>query len=285
MLLNSQTDTYAYRAWIPKLLNYTQEEANKLLTANLVNFADNAGVGHVDITNLLRGQGGFLWAMNREKAKFYLKTWNTFVFKPQHELFYNHRLTLPGIKQKFNFSFHQQKFYMNGFGDTNFAVKELDPDNFKMHLVLCLKSLSPILYKTIDVVRHSQRRNAVLPTMHSEIRTYTVAQNIMDFNESNMFQGRVPQRMVVGLLESDAFNGNRINPPFAFQKYGMLYIKQVIRGEEYPHQTLELNATNNQRHAGLPSVFGGRRIFGRGALFHGQTPHVGPRKKLHALRL
>ena len=31
VLLNPQTDTYAYRAWIPKLLNYTQGEADTLL--------------------------------------------------------------------------------------------------------------------------------------------------------------------------------------------------------------------------------------------------------------
>ena len=256
VLLNPQTDTYAYRAWIPKLLNYTQGEADTLLalegwwdtelkkqvspieppralTVNLVNFADNNGAGHVDITRSPPGQEAFLWAMNREKAKFYNKAWNTFIFKSQHELFYSHRLTLPGIEQKFNFSFRPQKFYMNGIGVGNMAVKELEPDNFKMCLVLCLKAVNPILYKKIDVARHSQRRNAVIRTMRNEIRTYTLAKNIVDFNESNMFQGRIPQRMVVGLVESDAFNGNRLNSPFSFQKYSMLYIEQVIRSEEY----------------------------------------------------
>lgn len=214
------------------------------LTANLVNFADNAGAGHADLTGSPLGQQGILWASKREEEKFYNKAWNTFIFKPQYELFYSHRLTLPGIEQKFNFTFHPQNFYMNGIGVANMAVKELEPDKFKMHLVLCLKTLNPILYKKIDEARHNQRRNAVIPTTRSKIRTYTLPANIVDFNQSDLFQGRVPQRMIVGIVESNAFNGDRVNPPFAFGKYGMQYIKQVILGDEYPYETLELNANN-----------------------------------------
>lgn len=172
VLLNPQTDTYSYRDWISKLFNFTPEEGNTnlapegfwsresktqvmpiepptTLTANTVNFADDNGVpGHADLRALPLGQQGFLWASKREKEKLFLKAWQTFVFKPNHELFYSNRLTPPGIEQKFNFSFHPQKFYMNATGVANaMAVKELEPDNFKMYFVLCLKTLNPILYK------------------------------------------------------------------------------------------------------------------------------------------
>ena len=47
--------------------------------------------------------------------------------------------------------------------------------------------------------------------------------------------------MIVGLLDAKAFNGDRNCYPFASQKCGLETIKKILRGEEYPYETLELN--------------------------------------------
>ena len=39
---------------------------------------------------------------------------------------------------------------------------------------------------------------------------------------------------------SEAFNGNVVRYPFCFQKFGVSSIRQLVRGEEYPYETLEL---------------------------------------------
>ena len=61
------------------------------------------------------------------------------------------------------------------------------------------------------------------------------------FKKTDLFQGRVPDRLMVGLLDSRAYNGNLDHYPFAFQKFGVTRIRQIIRGEEYPYEILELN--------------------------------------------
>ena len=53
--------------------------------------------------------------------------------------------------------------------------------------------------------------------------------------------------MVIGLLDAKAFNGDKNYYPYAFQKFGLETIKQIVRGEEYPYETLELNGTNDTR--------------------------------------
>ena len=53
--------------------------------------------------------------------------------------------------------------------------------------------------------------------------------------------------MIVGLLEAKAFNGDRNYYPYAFQKFGLETIKQIVRGEEYPYETLQLNGTNGTK--------------------------------------
>ena len=46
--------------------------------------------------------------------------------------------------------------------------------------------------------------------------------------------------MIVALLRLDAFNGDAGRYPFSYQKFNLSNIKQVVRGEEYPYETLEL---------------------------------------------
>lgn len=51
----------------------------------------------------------------------------------------------------------------------------------------------------------------------------------------------------VGLLDSKAFNGDKDYCRFAFQKFALETIKQIIKGEEYPYETLILNGANATR--------------------------------------
>ena len=62
---------------------------------------------------------------------------------------------------------------------------------------------------------------------------------------NNLFQGRIPNRVIVGLMHSDAFNDNVARDPFCFQKFGVSNIRQLVRGEEYSYETLELVHNNS----------------------------------------
>ncbi|KAM7429843.1 hypothetical protein ABFA07_019367 [Porites harrisoni] len=62
--------------------------------------------------------------------------------------------------------------------------------------------------------------------------------------EDNLLLGRVPQRMIVGILDSTAFNGTKEKYPFSFQSKGVTSVRQFIEGEEYPYVTLEFAGNN-----------------------------------------
>ena len=84
------------------------------------------------------------------------------------------------------------------------------------------------------------------PTVRSEIRTYTLQNNHTNFEATDVFNGRVPDRVVVGLVYQDAFSGNYAYNPFNFPKFDVSSIKQIVEGEEYPYQPLQLIAANGQ---------------------------------------
>ena len=51
-------------------------------------------------------------------------------------------------------------------------------------------------------------------------------------------------------MKAVAFNGDITKYPFSFKKFNVTSVKQLVRGKEYPYETLELqhdNATRDNR--------------------------------------
>ena len=118
---------------------------------------------------------------------------------------------------------------------------------------LCQLTLSAPLYKTLDTARHNRREVAKYPTVRSEIRVFSHAANQLEFNEGNLYQGRIPDRLVVGLLHTLFYHGDVAYPQFSFEKFGLSQIQKLVRGEMYPASALELN--HNNTHKDLEGYF------------------------------
>ena len=319
VLLNPQTDTYSIRAYFGTILNYTPLEGETLLApegwwraepstnyvpleapavlaANLLDNPDNAAY-----KALPDEQKAFVLSSKTEQVKFQGAKWNTFFFRPMHEVFYSGRLLPPGVEQRMEFHFQPAKYYLNAVG---LAGKELHKDDFSMKFHMCIVMVNPTLYKQITAARHNQRQNVKTANVRSECRIFTLASNVQEFNQDNLFQGRIPNRMVVGLLHPNAFNGNYTYHPFAFQSFGMQEIKQMIRGEEYPYRTLELKKDNNEKDMAIyhrfleaggfkkrvescmvtPGMVGHDRnttlyVFNNTANSHVDGPHLNPKQR------
>ena len=70
--------------------------------------------------------------------------------------------------------------------------------------------------------------------MRSEICTYTIQQKTLYYEINNPFQSRLHNLVVVGLVDSRAFNGDVARYPYSFKQFTLTSMKQVVRGEEYP---------------------------------------------------
>lgn len=90
------------------------------------------------------------------------------------------------------------------------------------------------MYNAIAIARLQRNLDVYHPTVRSEIRIYTLQNNHTNFEATDVFNGRVPDRVVVGMVYQDAFAGNYAYNPFNFKKDKINSIKQVIEGEEYP---------------------------------------------------
>ena len=150
---------------------------------------------------------------------------------------------MPGVEIKLRFMFNSPDFFLNGVA----LHGRLTPQDLEMTFHLCQLTLSAPLYKTLDTARHSRREVAKYPTVHSEIHVFSHAANQLEFNEGNLYQGRIPDRLVVGLLHTLSYHGDVAYPPSSFQEFGLSQIEQLVRGEVYPASALELNHNNTHK--------------------------------------
>jgi len=90
-------------------------------------------------------------------------------------------------------------------------------------------------------------RVVTYPTVRGEIRTYSHPNDNRHFECSNPFHNQLPNRLVVVLMKQTAFNGTVTVNPFSFEKFNLASIKQLVRGEEYPYETLELKHDDDSK--------------------------------------
>ena len=88
---------------------------------------------------------------------------------------------------------------------------------------------------------------AAFPTVRSVIRTLSMQGNQSHLKlTTRLYQGRILDRMIVGMVRKEAFKGNVAFDPFCFQKFGLTSIKQIAIGEDL-HETFQLNHDDSQR--------------------------------------
>ena len=253
-LISPQSDTYHYKAYLETLLNYDHEDVKTVLGPqgwfNQVDFppqwtATNTDYGTPDAAYnaLSANHKGALAAMVAETAKYAGGVTHSLVFTPHLEAFHIGKLLVPGIEIKMKFHFNGPNLFLNGVA----LAGRLMEGDVKLRFHLCQLRLNEAVYSSLSAQRHNEGAVATYPTVRSEIRTFSMQGNLIRFDIPNLFQNRVPDRLIVGLVDSRAFNGDVTRDPFCFQKFGLTSIKQIVKGEEYPYETLHLVRNNGSR--------------------------------------
>ncbi len=84
----------------------------------------------------------------------------------------------------------------------------------------------------------------------------------MSGNPPNIFQGALPNRIVIGMVDADAFNGTYKNP-FNFKNYDITIMALTVNEENLPGKPLQLKfgADSNCISAFQTQYAGTHKIF------------------------
>ena len=78
------------------------------------------------------------------------------------------------------------------------------------------------------------------------MKTTAIASGQYSFSADDVFQGLVPNKLVVGMVSSASFNGNYGTNPFHFKHYDCSFVGFYVDGQTIPSQPLQPNFAADQ---------------------------------------
>ena len=249
-LISPQMDTYHYKAMIETALNYDRDGESILAPKrwfNCLNVPDNAADEYT--ADMLNPAHNDYKAMS-EDQKNLVQSRLQFIggkkvalrFKPFLEVFHLSKHLVPGVQIQIEMYFNPPAVWtMRWHGASTLRLTEANVD---IRFFLNQVRVTPLIYREIEIERKGKLglpgEVVVYPTVRGEIHMYSHPNNNRHFERSNPFHNQLPNRLVVCLMEQAAFNGDVTKYRFSFKKFNLSSIKQLVRGEEYPYETLEL---------------------------------------------
>ena len=77
-----------------------------------------------------------------------------------------------------------------------------------------------------------ERSPAKYPIRRVVCKSFTIPQNYLDVSHKKLFSGQLPTRIVIGLVDNRAYNGDRQRNPFNFQHFNLNEIAVYLDGQQ-----------------------------------------------------
>ena len=90
----------------------------------------------------------------------------------------------------------------------------------------------------LDHIRGLERMSAKYPVCRVETKVFSVPKGNMMANQENLFLGQLPKRLVIGMVENKAFNGDNTKNPYNFQHFDVNYLALHVDGKQIPAKPL-----------------------------------------------
>ena len=249
-LISPQTNTYHIKAFIETILNHDRDDGTTILTPegwyNSLDVPDDGDPDEytADKLDIAGPHDDYIALSDEQKAlvknrvQFLGGNKVTLRFKPYLEVFHLSKLLVPGVQIQIDMYFNNPNLWtIRWHGASTLRLTQADVD---VRLFLAQVRVTSSVYLEIMDDLKSGGKIAAYPTVRGEIQTYSHPNDNRHFECNNPFHSQIPNRVVVALMSQDAFNGDIAHNPFNFKTFNVSTIKQLIRGEEYPYETLEL---------------------------------------------
>ncbi len=110
-------------------------------------------------------------------------------------------------------------------------------------LRVCKVQVNPTVF--LENEKQLQRCTAKYPYLKADITTRTLEQGQTALVMENLFQGRIPAKLCVGLLPTANYNGSYLTNPYHFQHANLNYLAAYVDGVSMPGVPFEPNFEEN----------------------------------------
>ena len=236
--ISNSNNTYAYRAYLETLLNYGADAKSSQLQMGLYK-KDSI------IENLNPAQNLAI----AERIEHFKESRVVEVSGRIHsDIFHQERLLLNGIPLKITLHRNKAGFMLLTNVDALFKFLITEA-------VLCVRKVQLTQHKFIEIQKNLERVPALFPINRIDVRTHSVAAGLSSLIWDNIYQGQLPNRIFVGMVDNDSFTGSFKKSPFNFKHYNVNKVGCFVNGETLPGQPLNLNFDRNHYLEGYRSLF------------------------------
>ena len=96
---------------------------------------------------------------------------------------------------------------------------------------------STVMIGHTEVLKHTTAKYLI---NRVECKVFSTPRENYSGNQPNIFQGQLPDRIVIGMVDSTAFNGSFKKNPFNFKNYDITYLGLTVNGEHLPSKPLQM---------------------------------------------
>ena len=96
----------------------------------------------------------------------------------------------------------------------------------------------------LDHIKGLERMTAKYPVCRVETKVFSIPKGNRMANQENLFLGQLPKRLVIGMIENKAFNGDKEKNPFNFQHFDADYLALHVDGKQVPSKPLTPDFAN-----------------------------------------
>lgn len=224
-LVSQSCNNYHYRAYLETLLSYGKEAKNTHLELSLWNKDTAKHMESIGDQNI-----GFVARKNAVKANGSVQLLGRL----------HTDMTMQG------------KYLLNGVdlhlklvrNPDSFCLMAAENSNYKLKIVNALFYARKVKVNPELQLKHIEKmekglKPAVYPVRRIEVKTMSIPAGNLSANEESLFAGQLPKKIIIGLVESAAYDGRLNKNPFNFQNFGLKHLALYCDGRVIPSQPLQ----------------------------------------------
>lgn len=233
--VSSSTTNYAYRAYIPLILSMDAESKETVLSTNLYAKDD----GNVDDPNCGKNatNTGLLSRFNHVRLGK-----NVHLVGPLfNDIWQSDRWIIPGVSMRLSMYRNSNKFAL-----LSSLAKDYKIVITQAKLQVCYCTLFQSAYLSHEAALSITP--AYYPLKNTVLKNYSLPGSETEKMYNDVFSGKVPEKVIIGLVRDDAYSGDMTKNPFNFQHFDVKFLGVYYNGEPVPGRAFEPKFNRNSQY-------------------------------------
>ena len=219
-LVSSSNNTYAYRAMLSSLLSYSISVKVTWLGAT-----EGFRVDEPDKADRTGNKSMHTFCDEKMPSGKMLEL----IGRPHVDLCHQERLIPNGVKVRFRFTRSPNEFFMMSHSADQKPFKIIVKDARLEARRVKLNASEQLRLEKV-IATHGAR----YPLTHVVTKNFTVAQGTSSIDIDSLFTGQIPNKVVLGMVANEAFNGAYDKSPFNFKHYNLISACLIVDGKQIP---------------------------------------------------